>query len=79
MGGWGNQGGGLPGGSGVGAESVEIDPRQVQEIRRMIAENPTLTGPLIESLKETDPEGAARLSTSDPDGILRYFSTMGGT
>ncbi|KAI0302729.1 hypothetical protein BC826DRAFT_985947, partial [Russula brevipes] len=58
MGGWGNQGGGLPGGSGVGGEGVvEIDPRQVQEIRRMIAENPTLTGPLIESLKETDPEG----------------------
>ncbi len=54
----------------------EITPEQVQTIRRMVAENPTLTGPLIESLKQTDPERAANLTPSDPDGILRFFSEL---
>jgi hypothetical protein len=43
----------------------------------MVAENPALTGPLIESIKETDPEEAAHLSTRDVHGILDFFSKMG--
>jgi hypothetical protein len=65
------------GGPGGGAAPTEIDPAQVQAIRRMVAENPLLTGPLIESLMETDPVGAAGLSVDDPDGILRYFDQIG--
>ncbi|KAH9985799.1 hypothetical protein BJV74DRAFT_550669 [Russula compacta] len=58
------------------SSAMSLGP-MVQAIRRMVAENPTLTGPLIEDLKTTDPEGAAGLSTADPDGILRYFSQLG--
>jgi len=65
------------GGPGGGAAPTEIDPAQVQAIRRMVAENPLLTGPLIESLMETDPAGAAGLSVDDPEGILRYFDQIG--
>lgn len=61
------------------AVPIEIDPAQVYEIRRMVAENPALTGPLIESIRATDPEGAAHLSTSDPDGIIRFFSPIAPT
>ena len=61
-------------GIGDGAAAMEIDPAQVYEIRRMVAENPALTGPLIESIRATDPEGASHLSTSDPDGIIRFFN-----
>ena len=60
-------------GHGDNAAPIEINPAQVYEIRRMVAENPALTGPLIESIRATDPEGAAHLSTSDPDGIIRFF------
>jgi hypothetical protein len=70
--------GGAGGSGGGDAPAVEITPEQVQTIRRMVAENPTLTGPLIESLKQTDPERAANLTPSDPDGILRFFSELRG-
>jgi hypothetical protein len=79
MGGMGGIGGiGSSGGSGDGdGSAIEIDPAQVRAIRRMVAENPSLTGPLIESLKQTDPERAAHLTPSDPDGILRFFEELG--
>jgi len=64
-------------GGGGGAAPIEIDAAQVQAIRRMVAENPILTAPLIESLKATDPVSAAELSVDDPEGILRYFDQMG--
>jgi len=77
MGGMGGMGGGGGPDDGDGAANVEISPEQVQTIRRMVAENRSLTGPLIESLKQTDPKGAAHLTPDDPDGILRYFSELG--
>jgi len=79
MGGMGGMGGmGSSGGSGDGdGSAIEIDPAQVRAIRRMVAENPSLTGPLIESLKQTDPERAAHLTPSDPDGILSFFEKLG--
>lgn len=64
---------------GDDAAAMGIDPAQIYEIRRMVAENPALTGPLIESIRATDPEGAARLSTSDPDGIIRFFNPTAPT
>jgi hypothetical protein len=76
MGGMGGMGGAGGPVNGDGADAVEIDPEQVRAIRRMVAENPTLMAPLIESLKETDPEGAAHLAPDDPDGILRYFEEL---
>jgi hypothetical protein len=73
--------GGMGGGGGLGdgdaAANVEISPEQVQTIRRMVAENRSLMGPLIESLKQTDPEGAAHLNPDDPDSILEYFRRLG--
>jgi hypothetical protein len=66
-------------GNGDDAAPIEIDPAQVDEIRRMVAENPALTGPLIESIRATDPEEAAHLSTSDADGIIRFFSPIAPT
>jgi hypothetical protein len=71
MGGTGNSGG------GDSAVPTGIDPAQVQAIRRMVAEYPALTGPLIESIRETDPEEAAHLSTKDTDGILEFFNKIG--
>jgi hypothetical protein len=64
-------------GNGDNVAPIVIDPARVQAIRRMVAENPALTGPLIESIRETDPEGAAHLSTRDADGILGFFSSIG--
>jgi hypothetical protein len=64
---------------GDDAAAMGIDPAQIYEIRRMVAENPALTGPLIESIRATDPEGAAHLSTSDPDGIIRFFNPTAST
>jgi len=64
-------------GEGGGAVPIEIDAAQVRAIRRMVAENPILTGPLIESLRVTDPVGAAELSVDDPEGILHYFDQIG--
>ncbi|KAI9448705.1 hypothetical protein F5148DRAFT_1292122 [Russula earlei] len=69
--------GGLASSGNSGGAVPEIDPAQVLAIRRMVAENPALTGPLIKHLMETDPEGAKDLSVDDPDGILRYFSQLG--
>jgi hypothetical protein len=77
LGGGGGGGGGPGGGGGDGGAPVEITPTQVEAIRRMVAENATLMGPLIEDLRTTDPEGAAGLSATDPDGILRYFNQLG--
>ena len=78
MGGMDGMGGGGGGPSdGDDGANIEISPEQVQTIRRMVAENRALTGPLIESLKQTDPEGAAHLTPDDPDGILRYFGELG--
>jgi hypothetical protein len=80
MGGTGGTGGMVSSGGsgdGDGEAAIEIDPAQVRAIRRMVAENPSLTGPLIESLKQTDPERAAHLTPSDPDGILRFFEELG--
>jgi hypothetical protein len=59
------------------APMMGIDPTQVDAIRRMVADNPALTGPLIDSIRKTDPEGAAHLSTSDADGILQFFNPTG--
>lgn len=75
--GMGGLGGGGGGGGGDGGAPVEITPTQVEAIRRMVAENATLMGPLIEDLQTTDPVGAAGLSATDPDGILRYFNQLG--
>jgi hypothetical protein len=77
MGGLGGLGGASGPGDGEGAAAIEISPEQVREIRRMVAENVTLMGPLVESLKQTDPERAAHLTPTDPDGILRFFEELG--
>ncbi|KAH9993258.1 hypothetical protein BJV77DRAFT_377984 [Russula vinacea] len=67
-------GGGTGGpGNSDNAAPLGIDPTQVHAIRRMVADNPALTGPLIDNIRETDPEGAAHLSTSNADGILQFF------
>jgi hypothetical protein len=77
MGGLGGLGGAGGPGDGDGAAAIEISPEQVRAIRRMVAENVTLMGPLVESLKQTDPERAAHLTPTDPDGILRFFEELG--
>jgi hypothetical protein len=70
-------GGGGSSSDGDDPANIEISPEQAQTIRRMVAENKALTGPLIENLRQTDPQGAAHLTPDDPDGILRYFSELG--
>jgi hypothetical protein len=61
-------------GNSDNAAPLGIDPAEVHAIRRMVADNPALTGPLIDSIRETDPEGAAHLSASDTDGIFQFFN-----
>ncbi|KAI0255163.1 hypothetical protein BJV78DRAFT_821916 [Lactifluus subvellereus] len=54
-------------------DAVEINPVKVEEIRRLVANNPALIRPLIAHIKEQEPKLAAELS-EDPESILRFFS-----
>ena len=65
--------GGMGGPNGDSGEAVEIDPAKVEEIRRLVANNPALTRPLVAHIKEQEPVLAAGL-TEDPESILRFFS-----
>jgi UV excision repair protein RAD23 len=65
--------GSIGGPDGDDGSAVEIEPAQVEEIRRLVAYNPTLIRPLVAQIKEQDPDLAADL-TEDPETVLRFFS-----
>jgi UV excision repair protein RAD23 len=65
--------GSIGGPDGDDGSAVEIEPAQVEEIRRLVAYNPTLIRPLVAQIKEQEPDLAADL-TEDPETVLRFFS-----
>jgi XPC-binding domain len=65
--------GSMGGPDGDDGSAVEIDPAQVEEIRRLVAYNPTLIRPLVAQIKEQEPDLAADL-TEEPETVLRFFS-----
>ncbi|KAH8994752.1 hypothetical protein EDB86DRAFT_1244585 [Lactarius hatsudake] len=60
--------GGL-GGAGSGAPTAEVSPEQIEEIRRLVAYNPILTGPLLEQIKQEDPD-LYNYIDNDPEKLL---------
>jgi len=65
--------GGLGGGAGSQATTAEVSPEQIEELRRLVAYNPILTGPLLEQLKEEDPD-LYNYIDGDPEKLLLAFS-----
>jgi hypothetical protein len=51
--------------------AVEIDPARAEEIRNLVACNPTLIRPLVAHIKEREPDADL---TEDPESVLRFFS-----
>ncbi|KAI9455447.1 hypothetical protein BJY52DRAFT_643047 [Lactarius psammicola] len=64
------------GGGGPGAATAEVSPEQIEEIRRLVAYNPILTGPLLEQIKQEDPE-LYNYIDGDPEKLLRALSQGG--
>ncbi|KAH9011014.1 hypothetical protein EDB85DRAFT_1158168 [Lactarius pseudohatsudake] len=67
--------GGL-GGAGAGAPTAEVSPEQIEEIRRLVAYNPILTGPLLEQIKQEDPD-LYNYIDNDPEKLLHALSQGG--
>ncbi|KAH9036716.1 hypothetical protein EDB83DRAFT_1756198 [Lactarius deliciosus] len=69
--------GGLGGaGSGSGAPTAEVSPEQIEEIRRLVAYNPILTGPLLEQIKQEDPD-LYNYIDNDPEKLLHALGQGG--
>ncbi|KAH9046059.1 hypothetical protein EDB84DRAFT_739283 [Lactarius hengduanensis] len=69
--------GGLGGaGAGSGAPTAEVSPEQIEEIRRLVAYNPILTGPLLEQIKQEDPD-LYNYIDNDPEKLLHALSQGG--
>lgn len=70
-------GGGLGGGgSSSGGATAEVTPEQIEQIRRMVAYNPILTGPLLEQFRQEDPDLYNRIG-GDPEKLLTILSEVG--
>lgn len=67
--------GGL-GDAGSGAATAEVSPEQIEEIRRLVAFNPILTGPLLEQFRQEDPE-LYNYIDGDPEKLLRALGQGG--
>ncbi|KAH9062478.1 hypothetical protein EDB87DRAFT_306779 [Lactarius vividus] len=63
-------------GSGSGAPTAEVSPEQIEEIRRLVAYNPILTGPLLEQIKQEDPD-LYNYIDNDPEKLLHALSQGG--
>lgn len=61
--------GGATGGASSGAPTAEVTAEQIEEIRRMVALNPILTGPLLEQIKEEDID-LYNYIDNDPEKLL---------
>ncbi|KAH8982675.1 hypothetical protein EDB92DRAFT_2117701 [Lactarius akahatsu] len=71
--------GGLRGagaGAGSGAPTAEVSPEQIEEIRRLVAYNPILTGPLLEQIKQDDPD-LYNYIDNDPEKLLLALAQGG--
>ncbi|KAI9442609.1 hypothetical protein H4582DRAFT_1298152 [Lactarius indigo] len=68
--------GGAGAGPGSGAPTAEVSPEQIEEIRRLVAYNPILTGPLLEQIKQEDPDLYNSIG-NDPEKLLRALSQGG--
>lgn len=64
------------GGGGSGAATAEVSPEQIEEIRRLVAYNPILIGPLLEQIKQDDPK-LYNYIDGDPEKLLHAFSQGG--
>jgi len=69
-------GGGAGGGAAPQAATGEVTIEQIEEIRRMVAFTPILTGPLLEQLKEEDPDMYNYID-NDPEKLLLAFARGG--
>lgn len=68
--------GGAGAGAGSGAPTAEVSPEQIEEIRRLVAYNPILTGPLLEQIKQEDPD-LYNYIDNDPEKLLLALSQGG--
>lgn len=66
-------GAGAGAGAGSGAATGEVTAEQIEEIRRLVAYNPILTGPLLEQIKEEDID-LYNYIDNDPEKLLLAFS-----
>ena len=62
-------GAGAGAGAGSGAATAEVTVEQIEEIRRLVAYNPILTGPLLEQIKQDDPDMYNYID-GDPEKLL---------
>jgi hypothetical protein len=72
----GGPGGGASGGASSGAPTAEVTAEQIEEIRRLVAYNPILTGPLLEQIKGEDRELYDYIA-NDPEKLLHALSRGG--
>ncbi|KAF8264429.1 hypothetical protein EI94DRAFT_470621 [Lactarius quietus] len=56
-------------GTGTGTATAEVTIEQIEEIRRLVAYNPILTGPLLEQIKQEDPDLYNYIG-GDPEKLL---------
>ncbi|KAH9159135.1 hypothetical protein EDB89DRAFT_2054221 [Lactarius sanguifluus] len=68
--------GGAGAGSGSGAPTAEVSPEQIEEIRRLVAYNPILTGPLLEQIKQEDPD-LYNYIDNDPEKLMHALGQGG--
>jgi hypothetical protein len=65
--------GGASGGASSGPATAEVTAEQIEEIRRLVAYNPILTGPLLEQIKGEDPD-LYNYIDGDPEKLLLALS-----
>jgi hypothetical protein len=69
------------GDGGSGGATAEVTPEQIDEIRRLVASNPILIGPLLEQFKQEDPELYERVggqsALTNPEKLLRVLGEGG--
>ena len=63
-------------GASSGAPPAEVTPEKIEEIRRLVAYNPILTGPLLEQIKREDPDMYNYIN-GDPEKLLDAFGQVG--
>ncbi|KAH9159859.1 hypothetical protein EDB89DRAFT_2044583 [Lactarius sanguifluus] len=68
--------GGAGAGAGSGAPTAEVSPEQIEEIRRLVAYNPILTGPLLEQIKQEDPD-LYNYIDNDPEKLMHALGQGG--
>ncbi|KAI0295828.1 hypothetical protein B0F90DRAFT_1130819 [Multifurca ochricompacta] len=80
MGGLGGMGGlsgmGGMGGGGSGGGTAQVSTEQVEQIRLLVARNPNLIRPLLDQIREQDPQRAPTVD-GNPDALIRYLSEDG--